>query len=65
MSAERLARLREAERHPDAADLAAARLNWQRSLQKYAADQRMVSSPVLLSAGLQSAPQFLDTPSRL
>ena len=65
MSAQRLARLREAERHPDAADLAAARLHWQRSLQKYAADQRMVSSPVLLSAGLQSAPQFLDTPSRL
>lgn len=36
MSAERMARLREAERHPNEADLAAARLLWQRCLQKYA-----------------------------
>lgn len=38
MSQERLARLREAERHPDAADLAAARLHWQRCLQKFTAN---------------------------
>lgn len=37
LSPERLARLREAERHPDAADLTAARLHWQRSLQKVTA----------------------------
>lgn len=64
MSAQRLARLREAERHPDAADLAAARLHWQRSLQKYAADQGMAYAPVQISAGVQSAPQFVDTPTR-
>ena len=38
LSPERLARLREAERHPDAADLAAARLHWQRCLQKFTAN---------------------------
>lgn len=37
MTAERRARQIEAERHPDAADLAAARLHWQRCLQKCAA----------------------------
>ena len=64
MSAQRLARLREAERHPDAADLAAARLHWQRSLQKYAANQGMAYAPVQVCADMQSAPQFVGTPIR-
>ena len=56
LSPERLARLREAERHPNAADLTAARLHWQRSLQKNTANAPVTQVPCL-AAGILSTPE--------
>lgn len=64
MSAERQARLLEAALHPNAADLAAARLSWQRSLQKIGAAHYSGSPTMHFSKDLQSAPQIIDTSSR-
>ena len=56
LSPERLARLREAERHPDATDLAAARLHWQRSLQKHTPNFSMTPTPCF-AADILSTPE--------
>ena len=64
LSPERLARLREAERHPDAADLAAARLHWQRSLQKYTANAP-APQPPCLAAGILSTPEPIGSNTSL
>ena len=64
MSAQRLARLREAERHPDAADLAAARLHWQRSLQKQTASFSVTPTPCI-AADILSMPESIGSNTSL
>lgn len=59
MSAERRARLLEAERHPDAADLTAARLHWQRSLQKFAPAALNPASIPCFATGILPTPPFI------
>ena len=65
MSAERYARLLEAERHPDATDLAAARLHWQRSLQNCAPAAVLTASNPCFTAGILSTPQSIGNNSAL
>ena len=64
LSPERLARLREAERHPDAADLTAARLHWQRSLQKYATNVSEAQPPCF-DTGILSTPKPIGSNTQL
>lgn len=59
MSAERRARLLEAESHPDAADLTAARLHWQRSLQKFAPAALNPASIPCFATGILPTPPFI------
>ena len=63
MSPERQARLNEAASHPDAADLTAARLCWQRSLQQCAGG--ITSSAMPMTAGLLAMPESISMSSRL
>ena len=65
MSAERRARLLEAERHPDAADLTAARLHWQRSLQKHAPAAVHMTHAPCFATGLLSTPPSIGNNSAL
>ena len=65
MSAERRARLLEAERHPDAADLTAARLHWQRSLQKFAPSALHPASIPCFATGILPSPPFIGNNSAL
>lgn len=65
MSAERRARLLEAERHPDAADLAAARLQWRRSLQKCAVATPPPTPEPCFATGILPTPQSIGNNSTL
>ena len=64
LSPERLARLREAARHPDATDLAAARLHWQRSLQKQTASFSVTPTPCI-AADILSMPESIGSNTSL
>ena len=64
LSPERLARLREAARHPDATDLAAARLHWQRSLQKHT-DSFSVTPAPCFAADILSTPESIGSNTSL
>ena len=64
LSPERLARLREAERHPDATDLAAARLHWHRSLQKHT-DSFSVTPAPYFAADILSTPEPIGSNTSL
>ena len=64
LNPERLARLREAERHPDAADLTAARLHWQRSLQKFTANVPVRQTPCI-AADILSMPEPIGSNTSL
>lgn len=65
MTAERRARQIEAERHPDAADLAAARLHWQRCLQKCAAVTPSMQSDPYFATGILPMPEPIGNNSAL
>ena len=65
MTAERRARQLEAERHPDAADLAAARLHWQRCLQRCTAASANLDSPPCFATGIVTTPQSIGSNSAL
>lgn len=65
MTAERRARQLEAERHPDAADLAAARLHWQRCLQKCAATMVHMPSDPYFATGILPMPEPIGNNSAL
>ena len=65
MTAERRARQIEAELHPDAADLAAARLHWQRSLQKCATVTAHVPSGLCHATGILPTPEPIGNNSAL
>ena len=65
MTAERRARQLEAERHPDAADLAAARLHWQRSLQKCAIGKAHAPSEPCFATGILPTPHPIGNNSAL
>ena len=58
-------RLLEAERHPDAADLTAARLHWQRSLQKFAPSALHPASIPCFATGILPPPPFIGNNSAL
>ena len=64
LSPERLARLREAERHPDATDLAAACLHWQRSLQKHTVHFSVTPAPCFV-ADILSTPEPIGSNTSL
>ena len=64
LSPERLARLREAARHPDATDLAAARLHRQRSLQKQTASFSVTPTPSI-AADLLTMPESIGSNTSL
>ena len=64
LSPERLARLREAERHPDATDLAAACLHWQRSLQKHTVNFSVTPAPCFV-ADILSTPEPIGSNTSL
>ena len=65
MTAERRARQLEAERHPDAADLASARLHWQRCLQKCASASAHMDSTSCFATGIVPTPQSIGNNSAL
>lgn len=65
MTAERRARQLEAERHPDAADLTAARLHWQRSLQKCTAANAQMASASCVPTAIFPTPQSIGNNSAL
>ena len=65
MTAERRARQQEAERHPDAADLAGASLHWQRCLQRCMTASARVDSTPCFATGIVTTPQSIGSNSGL
>ena len=65
MTAERRARQLEAESHPNAADLTAARLHWQRCLQQCASGTAYMPPDPYFATGIVPVPEPLGNNSAL